>query len=70
MTRRKCYHSRHRYRSHFNRQLNIYMQAPRDFGLFTNQPQSTASVCQAEELLETEQKSRNAEKEIFFGRQL
>ena len=30
----------------------------RDFGLITNQSQFTASICQAEELLETEQCSK------------
>ena len=29
-----------------------------NFGLFTNQPQFTASICQTEELLETEQCSK------------
>ena len=32
-----------------------HLQALCDFGLFTNQPQFNASICQAEELLETEQ---------------
>ena len=32
-----------------------HLRALRDFGLFTNQPQFTASICQPDELLETEQ---------------
>ena len=35
-----------------------HLRALRDFGLLTNQPQFIASICQADELLETEQCSK------------
>ena len=35
-----------------------HLRAMHDFGLFTNQPKFIASICQAEELLETEQCSK------------
>ena len=41
-----------------SQQAAEHLRALRHFGLFTHRPQFTASICQAEELFETEQCSQ------------